>query len=502
MNNNFLQKLNDPEYRIKPNIISNTDSYKLSHWKMLPDGTERVSSYGECRVGSEYDYTIFHGLQPIIIKWLCGVTVEQWMIDEMRIITNAHLGSEEFLFIQSWQIIVDEFGGKLPLEIRAVKEGAKVPVGNALFKIVDTDPKKRFGWLTNYFETLIQKVWYPMAVATRSHNIVSSIKEFVKTSSDNEDFWKFMLHDFGLRSATCEEAGEISGAAHLVNSLGTDCVPALRYLNHFYGAEYDSIAYSVAATEHSIQNAYGHTVQDQIDYVLTLLKRFPDGILSIVCDGAEGGIQKFVAEVIPAVADAIRKRSKNSDNPLTKVVFRPDSPRFENDTPEDQMLWLCESLGDIFGEVENGKKFKVLNPCVGTILGDGLVEQDILDIYNCLIAYGWSAENVVVGQGGGLVQKLNRDTIRFAIKSAQQQRNGVWIPTEKKTSDKTKCSKSGDLKLVLMTNDDGVEEYQTINQDHPLFHDLEDQLIPVYRNGELLVAYTLEEVRANTGLWE
>ena len=32
------------------------------------------------------------------------------------------------------------------------------------------------------------------------------------------------------------------------------------------------------------------------------------------------------------------------------------------------------------------------------------------------MAENWSAENIVLGCGGGLLQKLNRDTLKFAFK--------------------------------------------------------------------------------------
>lgn len=483
------------------NLILATDSYKLCHWKMQPDGTQHVYSYGECRSGSAYPISIWHGMQPIVLKHMTGEVVTQAHIEEAKRVIKPHLGSEEMLYLEAWQIIVDEFGGKLPIEIKSAPEGTPIPTGEVCFTIVDTDPKERFAWLTNFLETLIQKVWYPTAVATRSYHIVSNIKRYVELTSDVENAWQWMLHDFGLRSTTCEEAGEIAGAAHLINSIGTDTVPALRFAEHYYGADINTLAFSVAASEHSIQNAYGHEVEDQINYVRTLMQRFPDGILSIVCDGAKGGIERFVEGVVPVIRDEIVARRELSNNPLTKVVFRPDSPRFEGDRPEEQMLWLCGVLGDIFGFDDNSKGYKVLNPCVGTILGDGLTEQDIITIYQYIVVHGWSAENVVVGQGGGLVQKLNRDTLRFAIKSSAQKQNGEWIAIQKQTADKSKRSKAGKMKLVNMSDIEGEAKLQTLTESHPLYHDHEDVLETIYRNGEVTRFYTFDEVRKNTGLW-
>ena len=44
------------------NIILATDSYKQTHWKMYPPGTEYICSYFESRSGSEIPETVFFGL--------------------------------------------------------------------------------------------------------------------------------------------------------------------------------------------------------------------------------------------------------------------------------------------------------------------------------------------------------------------------------------------------------------------------------------------------------
>ena len=53
--------------------------------------------------------------------------------------------------------------------LRAVKEGTVVKTHNALITIENTDPE--FYWLTNWAETLLVQVWYPITVATLSRAI-------------------------------------------------------------------------------------------------------------------------------------------------------------------------------------------------------------------------------------------------------------------------------------------------------------------------------------------
>jgi len=101
---------------------------------------------------------------------------------------------------------------------------------------------------------------------------------------------------------------------------------------------------------------------------------------------------------------------------------------------------------------------------------------------------GWSADNLTFGSGGGLLQDCNRDTERMAMKCSHVVVNGIERDVHKKpATDPTKDSKRGRLSLVFR---DG--RFQTV----PEVSDRgEDLLVPVFRNGQLLVDHTLEDVR-------
>ena len=125
------------------NILLLTDSYKTSHFKLYPPGTQAIFSYLESR-GGEFDHTVFFGLQYIIKKYLCGKVVTEEKIQEAKELFAEHgVPFNE----EGWRHILDKWDGRLPVEIRAVPEGAVVPVGNALMTIVNLDPQ--VPWLTN-----------------------------------------------------------------------------------------------------------------------------------------------------------------------------------------------------------------------------------------------------------------------------------------------------------------------------------------------------------------
>ena len=144
------------------NLILNTDSYKLSHYKLLEPKTENIFSYSESR-GGDSPETVFFGLQYALKKHLT-TPITASMIDQAGWFIKQH----GLPFNHSgWEYILHHHGGRLPLRIRAVPEGAAIPTNNVLMTIENTDPK--VPWVGPYFETeLLRAVWYGTTVATRS----------------------------------------------------------------------------------------------------------------------------------------------------------------------------------------------------------------------------------------------------------------------------------------------------------------------------------------------
>ena len=79
-----------PDDLISNNIIMLTDSYKISHWKQYPPGTETVYSYFESR-GGKFPEIAFFGLQYFLKRYCEGVVVTKAKIDQAEEYCNAHL---------------------------------------------------------------------------------------------------------------------------------------------------------------------------------------------------------------------------------------------------------------------------------------------------------------------------------------------------------------------------------------------------------------------------
>lgn len=465
------------------NIMFRTDSYKLNHWNQYPAGTQYVNSYFESRQGAKFEKTMLLLLQVILEK-IAGVVVTQEKIDQAAEMAKYHFGNDKYFNRAGWEYILKKHGGRLPLRIKAVPEGMPVPVSNVLMTVENTDPKCY--WLTNYVESLLTHVWYPSTVGTLSHETKAMIKRYLEETSDNLGGLNFMLHDFGYRGVSSDESAEMGGAAHLINFLGTDTVPAIQLLKDYYNAEYKDIAYSVAATEHSVMTALGR--EGERDVLESLLANYPTGILSVVADSFDiyNFVENFVCNLFK---DDILKRDG-------VFVVRPDSVSPLHPTPEKQVVWIAQTLANGLGYTVNSKGYMVINPKVRILWGDGIEMNGIEKILAALKDAGFSAENMATfGMGGGLLQKVNRDTQRFAFKSSAQCRNGNWYDVYKEPKDLSKASKRGRLKLVWQEGAHG-KTMVTVREDDPR----PDIMRTVFEDGEIKVRYTLAEVRENAKL--
>lgn len=459
------------------NLTLKTDTYKLAHWKAYEElGLKKVHSYFEARKGAQYDTTTFVGLQPIL-HFLQENPITMDMVDEGDAFTTGHIGPD--LYNRAgWEYIVNQHGGRLPIVIKAVPEGTEVPKGNALLTIENTDPN--CPWITNHLETFLTHVWFPSTVATLSKEIKKSCKRYLDLTSDNGEIpLKFMLHDFGERGVSSMESAGMGGMAHLVNFYGSDTVEGVMYANEFYNEP--MAAFSVIASEHSIMTSRGSTREYEV--VKMMLEKFPKGILSLVLDSYN--IYNAVDHLTTTLLDKVKAREG-------KVVIRPDSGE-----PLEVLPRIFEILTKNLGSdiTINSKGFKVLPSYIGVIWGDGLSPDKINEILEWLLQANWSAENIVFGMGGGLLQKVNRDTQAFAFKcSANQTEEGVWNDVWKDPVDSSsgKSSKKGCLKLI---KHEGA--FMTVREDDPAYAEFENELKVVFENGEIKKEFTFEEVRKN-----
>lgn len=461
-----------PTPLIMENPIMGVDSYKIGHWMFLEDNTQYSTSYVEARLGAEFDETVFFGLQYILLKdFLPRITAE--MVDQAEVAMSAHgLPFNR----EGWDYIVEKHNGIMPIRIKAVKEGSIIPINNALIVVESTDPKFNAAWASSFIETKLMRVWYPTTVATLSREIKKIIfAALVKTGDptlvDNK------LVDFGSRGVSSLEQSQLGGAAHLVNFTSTDNLPGMTMLMDVYGDGVTVPAFSIPATEHSVTTSWGKG-REFFFYNNIVRNVLPKtGICSVVVD---------TYDTMRAIEMFGMLRAEIEKNGV--IVIRPDSG-----DPVEMTERVIKKLEEQFGTELNEKGYKVLNPCVRIIQGDGIdlqTVQDILDNYERL---GYSADNITFGSGGGLLQKLNRDTLRFAMKASNVKVNMDSRDIQKvPATDMTKASKKGILDTVQDTE---TGEIRTINQHQAMTPTEVSLLEVVFEKGEITREQDWAEIR-------
>ena len=466
---------------METNILLLTDSYKATHWKQLPKGTTILRSYLESR-GGQFDNTLFYGLQYYIKHYLSGKVISHQKIMQAKVFWDQHLGPGHFN-LEGWLHILNTHNGSLPVKIKAVPEGTSVPTSNVLLTIENTDPE--VPWLTNYLESILLQIWYPITVGTLSREVKKVLINYLKksTSYDNSEISQivqFMLHDFGFRGVSSVESSGLGASAHLINFRGTDTVTGILFGQQYYKTR-NMLGFSIPASEHSTITSWGEPFE--VKAFENMLDQFPTGLVACVSDSFD---------IIRACRDywgtTLRDKILNRDG---RLVIRPDSG-----DPKQTLKQIFHVLWDKFGGTINDKGFKVLDPHVRVIQGDGVNYESISEILDMMISEGFSVENIAFGMGGALLQKVDRDTQKFAIKCSSivingdevnVQKNPVEINSQGERVQSFKKSKTGKLKLIKDENG----QFQTI-QKADSFED--DLLVDVFENGNLLVDYTFEEI--------
>jgi nicotinamide phosphoribosyltransferase len=354
-----------------------------------------------------------------------------------------------------------------------------------LMTIESTDPAAF--WVPSYLETMLLRIWYPITVATTSWHAKQTIRHFLeRTSDDVEGQLPFKLHDFGSRGVSSLESAAIGGTAHLVNFLGTDTVSALPFAKAWY---HEPMAgFSIPAAEHSTITSWGR--ENEVQAYRNMLRQFarPGSIVAVVSDSYDiyHAIQQHWGKTL---------RQEVIDSGAT-VVIRPDSG-----DPVAVVHQCLELLDEAFGHTVNSKGYKVLQH-VRVIQGDGINPGSIRAILERITSAGYATDNLAFGMGGALLQRLDRDTQKFALKCSAARVDGAWIDVYKDpVTDKGKQSKRGRMTLLLHREYGGfrtvpVPPAAASLDDVEKPAGYEDAMVTVWEDGRLLRDWTFAEIRA------
>ena len=410
-------------------VMLYSDSYKQCHPLMYPDNQEMLVSYLTPRkaMNEHFPKMVVWGIHPFItdINHAFNAFFQlplEVVMNEYDHYIGAHLGIGN---VARDRIVELHELGYLPLEIRALPEGSVVNMGIPIVEMRNTHP--RFAWVVQWVECLLQtEVWPMCAYATvgwEYHKVAE--KYYEMTAPDADPF--MAMADFGFRGMSCLEDATRCSASWLLSFNKTSTIPALPYLDDYYNARCaeNKIGLGAVSTEHSVMATNYAIDGDEITFVKRMLTEiYPNTSFSMVSDTYD--YWNMVNNIIPACKKEILAHNG-------KLLVRPDSGDMVSIT-----IGTIQKFWDTFGGTINEAGYKVLDPHIGLIYGDGCTLNKVTEIYETLAQLGFAATNVVFGVGAFCFHALfdpsnkftvlTRDTWGMAMKATHGVFGGQSVP--------------------------------------------------------------------------
>lgn len=470
-----------------------TDGYKVGHGSMYADGTESVYANLTPRTNKIYlrNCTKFYDGKLVFVgaygavQELQEVWNDSFFTQPKEKVIGRYARRMKGYFGKDMKAVEQMAAlhdlGYLPLEIKTLPEGIRVPMGVPVLTIKNTIPE--FFWLVNYLETFLSNmIWKSSTNATIAGEYNAISRHYAKATGCFDEFAVGVQnHSFACRGMSGMEDDARSNFGHLLFSLGTDCLPTMDYAEDYYNAE-GFIACSVAATEHAVatsnilaieRSVYPDSDEDTRLTAETLFmkdlitRKFPTGIVSYVADSFD--FWAVLTEVLPALKPVIIARDTDGVTP-GKLVVRPDSGdpvevvcglrvlpeeaplsydveaydvmkvdgkyfRYDIDyagswgdswvegispteeVSEAEVKGAMQVLWDVFGGTTTETGHKLLDSHIGLIYGDSITTKRAEEILRRLEEQGFASVNIVFGVGSYTYQCNTRDTFGFAVKA-------------------------------------------------------------------------------------
>ena len=422
-----------------------SDTYKQVHDRMYPSGLTKLVSYWVPRKSmlKNQDKMVFFGLQAFVKEYLIECFNNNFFAlteDEvLKLYTDSmdiQIGRDNY---DTDKIINFHRLGYLPLKIRALPEGSLVPMGVPCIEITNTHDD--FAWLTQWIECILQvELWKPCCHATIGYMYRQIADKWYEKTVENI-LPSMACADFGMRGMSCMDEATRCSASWLISFDKTSTIPAINYIDKYYSADCKNNRLGIRAvsTEHSVMGANYSIDGDEVTFVKRLLNElYPNTSFSMVSDTYD--YWNMVNNILPQVKDDVMNHNG-------KLLIRPDSGDIV-----DISVKTVEKLWEIFGGTINSKEYKVLDPHIGIIYGDGCTLSNVDTIWSELEKRGFAANCIAYGVGAfcfsaivenGKLIVATRDTFGIAMKATYGVINGkkLMIYKDPKT-DTSKLKKS------------------------------------------------------------
>ena len=483
----------------KINSLLLKDFYKAVHSEMLNPGMTKSVSYYTPRKSRVNRW-------PKVVNFGLQMFIKNWLIDEFN---ENFFNRPEDEVVAEYKRVLDNAMGKdiydinkvrklhrlgyLPIEIISIPEGVEVPMRCPIFGITNTHDE--FAWLPQALESLISaEVWYPMITATVGHTYRQIVDKYYDLTCDDNIPHRRALGNFDFRGDMGVDAALKAAAGWLMSFVNTATVPAIPFMEQMYNCDCtkEEVGFGAVSTEHFVMCSNFAVDGDERTFLKRLLTElYPNTSFSCVCDSYD--YWNVVENILPSLKDEImahngcflvRGDSGDCVDVVTKTVFK---------------LW------ELFGGTVNTKGYKVLDPHVKALYGDSITVERAEKIYQILMDNGFAASNVSLGVGSfsmhcieedGMLKPFTRDTFSSCIKACDAIINGKEYPifkdpkTDRETGDGFKKSQRGACRVFLkdgeLTYEDGLTYEESLKN---------NIMQPVFRDGKLLVDYTIKQVR-------
>lgn len=483
----------------KINSLLLKDFYKAVHSEMLNPGMTKSVSYYTPRKSRVNRW-------PKVVNFGLQMFIKNWLIDEFN---ENFFNRPEDEVVAEYKRVLDNAMGKdiydinkvrklhklgyLPIEIISIPEGVEVPMRCPIFGITNTHDE--FAWLPQALESLISaEVWYPMITATVGHTYRQIVDKYYDLTCDDNIPHRRALGNFDFRGDMGVDAALKAAAGWLMSFVNTATVPAIPFMEQMYNCDCtkEEVGFGAVSTEHFVMCSNFAVDGDERTFLKRLLTElYPNTSFSCVCDSYD--YWNVVENILPSLKDEImahngcflvRGDSGDCVDVVTKTVFK---------------LW------ELFGGTVNTKGYKVLDPHIKALYGDSITVERAEKIYQILMENGFAACNVSLGVGSfsmhcieedGMLKPFTRDTFSSCIKACDAIINGKEYPifkdpkTDRETGDGFKKSQRGACRVFRkdgeLTYEDGLTYEESLKW---------NIMRPVFRDGKLLVEYTIDQVR-------
>ena len=476
------------------------DYYKTTHNEQYPKGITKIVSYYTprmSRIGGE-DKLIMFGLQAFVKEYLIRSFNENFfrrpkeeMLAEYRRVIDNTLGKG---IVNYDKIEKLHDLGYLPIEIKAVDEGTRVPVKVPMFEISNTHPE--FAWLVNTLETSLScSLWHTQISANVGYLYRQIVDRYFGISVDDNVPRSRALGDFSMRGQESCESAVKSSAGFCLSFVNTATVPAILFLENYYNSdcEKEPVAFGAISTEHSVMNSNYAVDGNETAMVKRLLRDiYPANGFSMVSDSYD--YWNMVDFIIPACKVDILEHGGY-------IGIRGDSgDPVEITTETVRRLWKT------FGGSVNTKGYKVLDPHIKVIYGDSITPQRAESIYKILVEEGFACNNVLLGVGSfsfqcmeqdGELKPFTRDTFGIAIKATYCEVDGKPIQIFKDPKTDTGNFKRSQRGMCVVYKDENGNLNYRDGYDAAAVNSFggENLLKPVFRDGKMVKEQTLQEIR-------